>query len=145
MPAAEIESAFPHLQQSGYRITSPADYRYNCIAWTAGDVSHWWEPSRQRGFYWPPDATREYTLESYVQAYMLNGYSLCDNDEYEYGFEKVAIFVDAMGIPSHAARQTESGAWTSKLGEWEDIEHNRLRALEGNLYGTVARILKRLR
>jgi hypothetical protein len=37
-----------------------------------------------------------------------------------------------------------SGRWTSKLGNAEDIEHE-LRALEGEIYGAVALILKRLR
>jgi hypothetical protein len=56
--------------------------------------------------------------------------------------EKVALFADPAGIPTHAARQLASGQWTSKLGQAEDIEHE-LRALEGEIYGVVALILKR--
>jgi hypothetical protein len=52
------------------------------------------------------------------------------------------LFVDARGVPTHAARLLPSGLWTSKLGEWEDIEHD-LHALEGDVYGTVALLLKR--
>jgi hypothetical protein len=52
------------------------------------------------------------------------------------------LFADAAGIPTHAARQLTSGAWTSKLGNAADIEHE-LRALEGEIYGVVALILKR--
>jgi hypothetical protein len=52
------------------------------------------------------------------------------------------LFVDARGVPTHAARLLPSGLWTSKLGEWEDIEHD-LLALEGDVYGTVALLLKR--
>jgi hypothetical protein len=58
--------------------------------------------------------------------------------------EKIAIFADATGSPTHAARQLTSGRWTSKLGEAEDIEHE-LRAIEGDIYGTVVAILKRPR
>lgn len=58
---------------------------------------------------------------------------------------KVAIYVDDSGDPSHAARQTSSGKWTSKMGELEDIEHDGLSALEGKACGTVARIMKRPR
>ena len=54
----------------------------------------------------------------------------------------MAIFVDAVGVPTHAARQLASGLWTSKLGHSEDIEHD-LRALEGDTYGMVALLLKR--
>jgi hypothetical protein len=35
------------------------------------------------------------------------------------------------------------GEWTSKLGNWEDIEHKTLAALEGEFYGKVVQILKR--
>jgi hypothetical protein len=60
----------------------------------------------------------------------------------EPGSEKIAVFANAKGVPTHAARQLASGFWTSKLGVSEDIEH-RLRDLEGDIYGTVALIMKR--
>jgi len=60
----------------------------------------------------------------------------------EVGFEKVALFADAQGLPLHAARQLSDGRWTSKLGEQEDIEHA-LRDLEGVAYGNVALVMKR--
>lgn len=43
----------------------------------------------------------------------------------------------------HAARQQPSGVWTSKLGQMEDIEHNMLEALRGDVYGRVGLILRR--
>ncbi len=43
----------------------------------------------------------------------------------------------------HVARQLKEGMWTSKLGPDEDIEHNTLDALEGELYGAVTQVLKR--
>jgi hypothetical protein len=52
------------------------------------------------------------------------------------------LFADAASVPTHAARQLRSGAWTSKLGISEDVEHE-LRALEGEIYGVVALILTR--
>jgi hypothetical protein len=48
-----------------------------------------------------------------------------------------------VGQPTHAAKQMESGKWSSKLGDWEDVEHATLEALEGDFYGKVAQILKR--
>ena len=53
-----------------------------------------------------------------------------DNEVLEPGFEKVALFVNASGVPTHAVRLLLIGLWTSKLGEWEDIEHE-LHALAG--------------
>ncbi len=66
-------------------------------------------------------------------------------------FEKIAIYVDTDGVPTHAARQLPDGSWTSKLGDWEDIQHQTLEALEtGNDkahqelgYGKVAKIMRR--
>ncbi len=143
MSSHKIESAFTNLNPGEYRITSPADHRYNCIAWAADDTNNWWEPSRLRGSYWPPGVDKEYSLESFVHAFVAHEYSACETEEFEIGFEKIAIYADRLGIPSHAARQIESGWWTSKLGEMEDIEHKTLAALEGRIYGTVAQIMKR--
>ena len=96
--------------------------------------------------------TKRHTIEAFVKAYATVGFSLIDDDNYELevGIEKVAIYVDSDGIPSHAARQLEDGSWTSKLGEWEDIQHRTLSAVEdkGDLglgYGKVAVILRKQR
>ena len=56
--------------------------------------------------------------------------------------EKVAIYAIG-GRTKHMARQLPSGAWTSKLGDLEDIEHESLSALEGSDYGNVAMIMAR--
>jgi hypothetical protein len=87
---------------------------------------------------------REVTLDAFAAVFVMLGYSVGGNDTHEPGMEKVALFADASGTPTHAARQLASGRWTSKLGEAEDIEHE-LRALEGEIYGTIALILKRPR
>jgi hypothetical protein len=58
------------------------------------------------------------------------------------GFEKIAIYV-LDEKPQHAARQLPNGKWTSKLGQYEDIEHNALEGLEGSIYGYVACVMKR--
>lgn len=42
-------------------------------------------------------------------------------------------------------RQLPDGKWTSKLGALEDIEHDRLDALEGDDYGRVVAYMKRQR
>jgi len=74
---------------------------------------------------------------------------MCDDDSLEQGFEKVAIYVDEEDdMPSHMARQLESGWWTSKCGNLQDITHQTLSALEGGQdygYGKVTCIMKRKR
>ena len=90
----------------------------------------------------------EETLASFQAVFEGMGYSECESDALEAGYEKIALYVDAEGVPTHAARQLQNGAWTSKLGDWEDIEHDSLMALESaplmnSLYGTVALVLRR--
>jgi hypothetical protein len=144
MRRSALESAFPNLRASVYGITSPPSPTYNCIAWAAGDDQQWWEPiPHLKGVYWPPDAPMSLLLESYIRAFECQGYELCVGDALEAGCEKVAIYASAEGLPTHAARQLSSGRWTSKLGKAEDIEHDSPKALEGSLYGSVARLLKR--
>ena len=138
-----IERGFPGLLLKGYKITSPINALYNCIAWAAGNKNYWWEPTNGAGYYWPPNIPREYTLDAYVQAYQTLGYEECDNYALERGIEKVAILVKN-GIPQHATRQLKSGKWTSKLGRNKDISHE-LSGIEGRSYGQVAVILKRYR
>jgi len=72
------------------------------------------------------------------------GYEDCDGEEFEDGFEKIVIFADANGTPTHVARQVASGSWTSKLGPLEDIRHS-LRGLLGGPYGHIVRFMRRRR
>jgi len=124
-------------------MTSPVDPDYNCIAWAAGIVNDWWWPLFDgRKTTWPVNLPREVTLAALRAVFASFGYSVLSDDSLELHFEKVAIFTDAPGVPTHAARQLPNGRWTSKLGLSEDIEHD-LRAVEGDIYGTVALILKR--
>ena len=139
-----LEDVFPRLRTSAYEFTSPQDVRYNCVAWAAGDVDRWWEPDGFGLGFWPAIAPRAYTLEAYASAYSQLGFEKCRSQGPEAGFEKIAIFVDEGGKPEHVARQLYSGSWTSKLGQSEDIEHE-LDALEGEEYGRVGLIMKRLR
>jgi hypothetical protein len=83
-------------------------------------------------------------VEAFAAVFVGLGYTIGGDDSHEPGIEKVALFADVAGTPTHAARQLASGRWASKLGEAEDIEHE-LQALEGEIYGTVALVLKRAR
>ncbi len=138
-----LEWLFPGLRGTTFRVTSPPDRSYNCIAWAAGVSDGWWwplgDPDDTR---WPDGVARAVTLDAFRDAFTALGYVPCDGERAEAGFEKVAIFASLRGTPTHAARQLPSGRWTSKLGNAEDIEHD-LRALEGDIYGTVVLILKR--
>jgi hypothetical protein len=137
----DLEALFPKLQSAIYARTSPPTQDYNCIAWAAGDDQRWWWPDLVGYRYWPPGLPRQETVGAFQAAFATLGYSICNDDLLEPGFEKIAIFADDHG-PQHAARQLPTGGWTSKLGELDDIEHE-LRDLEGNEYGLVIAFMKR--
>ena len=140
-----VINTFPFLAVSGGYHTSLYDMDYNCIAHTSGDDSKWWWPIVIRGDEFWPIAEREHTLECFEKMFSHYGYEVCNDENMEENFEKIAIFVGQNGLPTHAARQIENGAWTSKLGRGIDIEHSDLTGVQGLTYGTVAVIMKRPR
>jgi hypothetical protein len=137
-----IDDLFPSVAASGYRITSPKDNTYNCLAWAAGGCTQWWWPTVGGREFWPVGIPRVETLEAVKQAFMAFGYEVCTGEEREPGFERIALFADTEGFPLHASRQLPNGRWTSKLGELEDVEHA-LRDLEGQEYGSVVLVMRR--
>jgi hypothetical protein len=70
------------------------------------------------------------------------GFAPSDGEQLEEGLEKVALFANPSGTPTHVARQLPSGLWTSKLGTVQDIEHD-LRAIVGAEYGKVIQVFQR--
>lgn len=133
---------FPQINEANSWPTSPADAEYNCIAWAAEDAERWWWPDSQEQKYWPQGVRRSETIDAFVEAYRLIGYERTIDASLESGRQKLAIFADERGVPTHAARQLANGLWTSKLGQQIDIEHD-LYALEGPTYGSVIVVLAR--
>jgi hypothetical protein len=106
----EKEANFPNLRRGNYRVTSEEDPVYNCIAHAAGrDDGWWWPVDGIDGVVWPGGLERKETLECFVSAYALQGYVCCESGKFEAGFEKVAIYADSTGEPTHAARQLRQG------------------------------------
>ncbi len=138
-----LQAVFPKFADASFRVTSDRNHGCNCIAWAAG-VAHqrWWPLKNPDEAFWPEGVPRVATLESFQAAFATLGYAVCGNEEFEAGAEKIALFADAMAVPTHAARQLANGRWTSKLGKAEDIEHE-LHDLEGEVYGSVVLLMKR--
>ena len=145
----ELEECFPKLKNGGYRLTSPQDAKYNCIAWAAGNTQRIWEypPRPSNIYYWPPGVDADDTIESWQRVFEIHGYRVCESAELEPNTDKVAIY-GTDEEPTHVAKQLESGAWTSKLSRGYDIEHETLELLmgdEADEYGSVVKIMKRTR
>ncbi|MEL6491252.1 MAG: hypothetical protein AAFV85_09230 [Cyanobacteria bacterium J06634_6] len=141
----QLEQQFPNLASEGYIITSPDTIDYNCVAWAAEADEEWWWPDSMEQEYWPEGVPREETLLAFVAAFRTIGYEVFDDASIEAGFQKIAIYADAQQTPRHVARQLANGKWTSKIGQYEDIQHKTLEALTGETpaYGTVAQIMKK--
>ncbi len=144
---------FPNLRNAKWRIRSPLDDDYQCIAWAAWYLDrhmwphqdYWWFPGEEQFQGIPAEAPPEY----FVTGFASIGYKPCTSRKFEFGFQKVAIYANDVGV-THMARQRLFGfGWLSKLGDWEDIYHAELEDIEGdmsaiaNQYGKVTLVLKR--
>src|ERR1700694_4618386 len=113
MSDTEIRASFPNLRRGTYEAKSPESNLYNCIGWAVRDDQRWgWPQPPFAPYYWPPGLPRQVTLEAFIQMFEGIGYESCDDADFERKYEKVAIYVDAGGTPTHAARQLASGTWT---------------------------------
>ena len=65
--------AFPNLNERNHQVTSPADVGYNCIAWSAADTQHWWQP----GIFWPVKTPRDnHGIAALEEAFKTLGYDV---------------------------------------------------------------------
>jgi hypothetical protein len=140
-----LERQFKALVASGYRVTSEWTTEYNCIAYAAGDKSRKWDCQGPLipGYYWPPGAKSGDYIDALESAFVAVGFTLCDSEQLEDGYEKVALYVDSDGKWTHAAKQLPDGRWSSKIGHAEDIAHNSPHCFGGSDYGNVMRFMRR--
>jgi hypothetical protein len=143
----KIEWEFPALRGGvGYRDTSDETPVYNCLSWALGiDWTRYDPEPRVAGYYWFPGLQRKWDEETLRILFEKHDYSLADNTDLEIGFEKVVFYSDENGVPAHFARQLPNGKWTSKIGAYNDIEHDTLECLISPIYGRPGLTLKRKR
>lgn len=140
-----FESWFPNLGNTRYSPQSGSSSAYNCIGWAIG-IRQVWDPDRN--YRWARGVYRAASVENVLRVLQQDGgYERCADGSLEADIEKVAIYGKGLRF-THVARQRASGAWTSKLGRLEDIEHESLDALAGDsadAYGAVVAFMKRAR
>lgn len=133
-PREAIDDHFPNLAADGYRITSPGDDSYNCVAWVARDLSRWWEPAFD-GAFWPREVNEseleDGDLDEYLEVFRAMGFKLCGSAALEHGAEKIAIFANGSDF-QHVAYQRSDGEWSSKLGSLNDVRHRNCESLSGS-------------
>lgn len=140
----DIEAVLPGLVGTGYSEESLATDVYNCIAFAFGDTKNWWWPKIGFGIYWPPGFPLNDSVDTLISIFEVHGYTGCDIADSDPGYERVAIY-SLDGRFKHAARQLASGRWASKLGEEQDIEHERAEHAQCRDYGALTHVLRRKR
>lgn len=146
----QIIEVFPGLKNDpDFKITSPYNPDYNCIAWAYHYDNRWMWPGgvdkkTVDGFrFWPEGVEDTTDVAAFIEAFRKKGYEVCSNSEFEDGFRKIALYVKPGTTEcTHAARQLRSGKWTSKLGRSQDIQHGTPYSIEGDVYGVVHCIMK---
>ncbi len=71
------------------------------------------------------------------------GYQACNDSGFELGYQKIAIYADAVGVTHMARQRFFGGGWLSKLGDNEDIAHEKPEHVHCVTYGSVAQYMKR--
>ena len=100
----EDSGHFPNL--ADYRVTSPKNSHYNCIAHAAGDDSRWWEPVTRPfpGYYWPEGAKKGESLDTLKGCFEAIGYEVCDDGDLQEGHAKIALYRGDDDRWTHAQR-----------------------------------------
>jgi hypothetical protein len=128
--------------RSKLQKTSDRTEDYNCIAWAIDDLTIKIWPD-EPGYFWPDNILQQESTQAFIEFFATHDYDVCASGDFEAGFEKIAIYVED-GEVTHAAKQLQSGHWSSKLGfAFEDIEHDTLEALEASGYGQATIFMKR--
>lgn len=156
MDKSIVIAQFPLLASDPkFKITSPQDNNYNCLAWAYQMYKdRWmWPPIEEDGTpipvidgdpWWPENVGVGLNIKFLVQAFQQKGFCLCSKWEHEEGYVKVALYYNPQNEHmTHAARESRvNNCWMSKLGRNHDIHHSSPYTIEGNIYGKVYCIMR---
>jgi hypothetical protein len=132
----EIERHFPNLSLDNFKFTSLQTDEYNCVAWVIDKDDDWIQ------FYYD-NGNNDVRVSRYIEYFNSLGFTISNNPNLQEGVIKIAVYSDDSNEFKHVARQLPNGKWTSKLGDWEDIEHETAEVLLGKSYGSRLTIMER--
>ena len=149
-----IIKLFPGLEHDEkFKVSSPEDTNYNCIAWAYKLFQDRWMQPPNGAYipmldaisWWPDCGCEDMSIRSLVAAFESVGFISCSGFEHEKGYIKVALYWNPLnGRWTHAARESRSGDyWMSKLGVGNDIQHKDPMSIEGDTYGKVFCFMKK--
>lgn len=136
----EVSRHFPQLQNNlNFWFTSLRTEDYNCIAWAQEITDDWLQLTDGRNLV--------YEIDKYIEYFKSLGFLECDKKEIidlDKETKVIAVYYSSSNRAfTHVARRLENGNWASKLGDWEDIEHNVPEVLLGSSYGDSVVYLKK--
>lgn len=136
-----LEKWHPKLQNKNYKIIPTKDLdKFNCFSFVI-DIFDDWSGSSTK--IWHNPNNRYATAKNYIEFYSTYGFQVCDNELFEDGYDKIALY-EKDNFITHACKQFNN-MWRSKLGCNVIIEHE-LEWLSGTVsenYGEIVAIMKR--
>lgn len=120
-----IQKNFPNLGPDKFAYTSLKTEDYNCMAWAVENTEDWIQF----------DGGYDCKIETYINYFSSLGFTITEDVSYTNGIIKICLYAENNEF-RHVARQLPNGRWTSKMGDWEDIEHETPDVLIGNFYGS---------
>lgn len=140
---AELIGYFPGLRRDGkFKILSPKNVVYNCIAWAMGYTDRWVDIfTNQAGHWWPPGAKQTLEPASLIDAFIKEGFSLSDSEKYEEDYDKVVLYWHNDEW-AHASKVLPDDTQYSKFGSLWDAIHSP-NIFIGSAYGTAYAFMKR--
>src|ERR1035437_2064766 len=138
LDATKIKRYFPNLiQGKNFEFTSGQTDEYNCVAWATELTADWVQ------FIYDEIGNYDNNVQKYIKYFTELGFIKTENSQFVKDVQKIAIYANENKDFVHVARQLNNGKWTSKLGEWEDIEHTTLEVLAGDSYGNPYIIMEK--
>lgn len=122
---ATLIKDFPKLSgDPNFYINSPFTFEYNCIAFAMGFIDRWVDINDKiPGCWWPQNVPSSYEPDSLIKAFEALGFEICDTDETEIEFDKVALYKNYLNKWTHAAKVITPEKYHSKFGSSFDAIH----------------------
>lgn len=148
----KLIQVFPDLRNDiNFKILSPYNAFYNCIAWAMGYTDRWVDHNIYvAGHWWPAGVELEGTTAALIHAFEAEGFVMADNNLPEDGYEKVALYKKRDSDEwTHASKILSENIEHSKFGQGWDGQHshnvlcNTGIGYENNSYGEVFAYMKR--
>lgn len=147
---SSIIRQFPGLEPGEYKFVQNSERNNgNCIALSLNIPSPWIWPTA-KGYvpsidstiaseFWPRNLSNDYTLDNFLEMYKLFGFQQTDEEGYEEGYWKNALYGHDENNITHAAHLLKDGTFVKG-----PLLIHQPKAIEGDVYGHIITYVKRV-